>query len=555
MTKMSSKDREEIPQHQGNVSFSEETPGLESQLKSLSRQGNILYLVMTGGFFLTLFIVFIFLPRPAYSELEKRELGGFPKFEEYKDNLAGYTADISNWFSNTQPHRDDFLTMSMNLRNSMKFNFRSDEDAVSFIATGDGMEEGMAGDVLVPMDFAETEVHDPESLKDENAKVGNAGVIVAGNAPNARAMMAFGGVPGSGSSFVSMANNYASTFPNVNLYAVIASGAGEFYMPEKVAGRNKPETPVLDHIKSGLAPGVKYVNVHDALEAHKGEDIFLRTDHHWAPLGAYYAAKAFAATAGVPFKNLDSYDRHVIKGYVGSMYGYSKDINVKNSPEDFVYYTPRGIDYKADFITYKTNSDFQITGTSGPYPSPFFKTFKDGSGGAYCTFMGSDQCTVHVSTGTKNGRKLLIIKDSFGNAVPGYLFYSFSDIYIVDFRYFNKNMKKYVADNGITDIAFILNIFNVCSGSSTLKINRFLTQGDGTLASETKEEKPKEAQKETPEAPESKPETSVGKGNSPEEEPSKAKEEPDKVKEEPGVQSPKEEPAPKPETPTPPMEE
>lgn len=437
--------------------------------------GARLYIGLVGLFFLAIFVVFLFLPRPTYSELEKRDLEAFPKFEEHKDSLRGYTAGISDWFSNTQPFRDDILTMSMGLRNLLKLNIRSDEDAVSFIAT-ESSEIPSTEDTEPTDNRQPTTDNLSQNLAEENAKVANAGIIVAGNPPTARAMMVFGGSEKSGAKFISAVNNYAEAFPDLNLYVVIASSPAEFYMPEKVRKRNRPETPTLDHIRQSIDPSVKFVDVHSALAAHAAEDIFLRTDHHWAPLGAFYAAQAFAKTAGVPFKGLDSYDSHTIHRFVGSMYGYSKDISVKESPEDFVYYTPRDLDYETTFITYNVNKDYQITSESKPYKSSYFKSFKDGSGMAYSTFMGGDQSLVHVKTGVESPRKLLVIKDSFGNAFPGNLFYSFSDIHVVDFRYFNKNLPQYVRDNGITDIALVFNIFNVCNSSTFSKVNRFLTQ-------------------------------------------------------------------------------
>ena len=66
--------------------------------------------------------------------------------------------------------------------------------------------------------------------------------------------------------------------------------------------------------------------------------------------------------------------------------------------------------------------------------------------------MGSDQRLTVVRTSTPSKRRLLIMKDSFGNALPGYLFFSFGEIHVVDSRYFLKNMKDYVTQNKITDI-------------------------------------------------------------------------------------------------------
>ena len=73
---------------------------------------------------------------------------------------------------------------------------------------------------------------------------------------------------------------------------------------------------------------------------------------------------------------------------------------------------------------------------------------------AYCTFMGGDSKIVKVETNAGTGRKLVILKDSFGNALPPFLFASFDEIHVVDMRYFTHNMVEYVNENGITDILF-----------------------------------------------------------------------------------------------------
>jgi hypothetical protein len=68
--------------------------------------------------------------------------------------------------------------------------------------------------------------------------------------------------------------------------------------------------------------------------------------------------------------------------------------------------------------------------------------------------MGSDGRITKVTTSVNNGRRLLILKDSFGNPIPSYLFSSFEQIFVVDFRYFNRSIKKMVRDNKVTDILF-----------------------------------------------------------------------------------------------------
>ena len=95
----------------------------------------------------------------------------------------------------------------------------------------------------------------------------------------------------------------------------------------------------IDHIDENLQ-NVKAVDAYAALAAHTDEDIYARTDHHWLPLGAYYAAEAFAKTAGVNFAPLSSYTKTTLSGYLGSMYTFTKSAVLQENPEDFTYYTP-----------------------------------------------------------------------------------------------------------------------------------------------------------------------------------------------------------------------
>lgn len=431
--------------------------------------------------FLAFTVVFLCFPRSRFSELEKRELAVFPEINNYKGKISAYPADISTWFSDSEPYRDFFMTLSMQVRDAMGFSFGDEEEAISFKSDG-----GIGFDPGVDFMFDEDLEASGNPMANENAKKSNSGTIVVGKGANVRALSAFGAGTTGATPYINAVKEYAQAFPDLNVYAMVVPLATEFYLPEKGSSLSKPQKPVIEYVKTNIPSSVKWVDAYSYLAAHTNEDIYLRTDHHWAPRGAFYAAKAFAKVAGVPFKELDSYDQHVIHSFVGSMYGYTKDIAIKNAPEDFVYYTPKGLNYKTTVTTYSTNKNSQVTAAGPPHEEPFFHKFNDGSGNAYLTFMGSDQKTVKVQTGTNSPRKLLIIKDSYGNALPGYLFYSFGEVHVVDFRYFPKNLKQYVTDNGITDILLSFGIFNACGSGSMSRVSRMLTN-NGSMAPSTPE--------------------------------------------------------------------
>lgn len=454
------------------------------------------YLTLFSILFAVFAIVFGTFPRSTFSELEKRELATFPEFTVEKLFDGTFTSEVSSWFSDSEPFRDQLMALSMTVKDWIRLD--TGQESITFHAADLEQET----DSTLTADAVEIDADIRNPLADENAKIANAGIIIVGSGDNVRALMAYGGSAKGCTGYALAANKYKETFPGVNVYCMVIPTAVEYYCPEKMKRRTKPQRPTIDNVISHLAPDVKAVDIYDALGKHIDEDIFLRTDHHWAPLGAFYAAQEFARVAGVPFRPLTDYDRRVVHGYVGSMYGYSQDIAVKNAPEDFVYYVPKGVEYTTTYTDYTIDENYHVIGMGRPYKSAFFFRFKDGSGGAYCTFMGGDTKITRVRTSTHNGRRLIILKDSFGNALPGYLFYSFEEVHVIDSRYFTHNMVEYVEENGITDILFANNIFKAYSSHTYGGYLRFLTQS-GTI----EKPKPKERVDSLPANKEEQPQT------------------------------------------------
>lgn len=478
-----------------------------------------IFLTITGLIFAALAVVFLFFPRSTFSELERRELKTPPDFTFAKLIDGSYTSEVSSWFSDSQPFRDKFMTLSMTLKKNMALSRGSDEDAFVFHQTADiaadmipgHEEEQQRGDSAGEADGQQPETT-PEGDRDipegnigaadgEESKMAKSGILIVGKGEKVRALMNYSGSAASCNPYISMVNEYAAKMPGVKIYSMVVPIAMEFYCPadaRKRAGLYKSQLPAINHIYSSLAPGVRPVNIYTTLSEHTGEDIYLRTDHHWAPLGAYYAARKFAETAGVHVPDLSEFDRKVIHRFVGTMYGYSKDISVKNAPEDFVYYTPRDLNYTTTFTVINLDKNFHITGQGKPFKSSYFKHFKDGSGNAYLTFMGSDFLIVKVETPVRNGRRLAVLKDSYGNALPGYLFRSFEEVHVLDFRYFPHNIVDYCRAHGITDFLFVQNIFNASSSGVASRCKAMLTRkGTHFDAPAKHEDTPAKQEKET----------------------------------------------------------
>jgi hypothetical protein len=236
---------------------------------------------------------------------------------------------------------------------------------------------------------------------------------------------------------------------NVNVYAMPIPLACAFYAPEGYEGSISRTADCFGGLRDGLE-NVTYVDVLGALNQHTDEYIYAKTDHHWMALGAYYAAEALCKEAGVEFDSLDTFTANSLDGFLGSIvtgYGVKE---LEKYPETFTWYEPTR-EYTAYY--YSQNYDFKFEGT-------LFSTAK-----TYSKFIHGDSYAVRVETGVKNGRKLLVIKDSFGNALAPFLLAGFEEVYVVDYRKFNCNVLEFIEENGITDVSLNLAAFSVASSA------------------------------------------------------------------------------------------
>lgn len=438
-----------------------------------------IYIVLVTAVFVGMAAVFLCLPRSTYSTLEKRDLAEFPALPDTLNGrtLSAYTAGLSTWFSDTEPLRDQFMSASMGLRRMMRLNVGG-EDNITVVAAPQAPAKRPAA-VGAPGTQAASRTL-PEQQEDEAiegvAKIGAAGILLVGSEPEVRALMAYKGEATGGGRLVKAVNRYAGLLgpKGVKVHCMVVPNATEFYLPTSARARSYSQLATIRNIYSHLDSTVTAVDAYTPLRNHRHEDIYLRTDHHWAPLGAYYAAQELARVLKVPFPDLSTYEKRTVKRFVGSMYGYSRDESVKRSAEDFVSYEPTGLDYATTFVDYTVDKDYHVTNAGKPRKGEYFYHYKDGSGLAYGTFMGGDQRLTKVETGSGQPRRLLVIKDSYGNALPGYLFHSFGQVHVVDFRYFDRKIVKYAADNGITDLLIVFNVFNAYSPTIDKRLLGFL---------------------------------------------------------------------------------
>ena len=239
--------------------------------------------------------------------------------------------------------------------------------------------------------------------------------------------------------------------------------AVSYYLPSKYSGYSEDQFADLQYIRERLV-GVEDVDISAVMDSHKKEDIYLRTDHHWAPLGAYYASQKFAQQLGLPFPELSTYEKVSQDGYTGTIYTFTQDASILDYPETFTYYKPDN-----QYTTTYYNTYFQEG-----YDSNLFIDMPLSS--LYVTFMGGDDKITKIHTDAGNGRTLVVLKDSYGNAMIPFLTHSFENIYVIDIRYFDINAINFMKEQGATDVLFAVNAFTAATPSMVRHIENIRVQ-------------------------------------------------------------------------------
>ncbi|MBQ8928400.1 MAG: hypothetical protein IJ055_09050 [Oscillospiraceae bacterium] len=423
----------------------------------------------------------LFGKRPTESTEENRSLAKAPKFSISSYLDGSFTSEFAQFFNDTVPMRSTFKGFISDFRASLGVPYDGDvvlvgrpptevqvtaeqpetQPAAQSVAietqapTQDEHAETqaapLAASVAVPTE-APTEAPTMEDLEDADGEIANNILVVKD-----RGIMLYGGNLARGEEYAQTLNEYkAALGSDVHVYSLVAPTAVSFYLPKKYASSSASETENIDHINSFLQD-VTPVDAYNALLPHAAEAIYSRTDHHWQPLGAYYAAESFAEAAGVPFPPLSEYETVVKEGYVGTLYGYTNVAALKNNPEDFTYYVPQN-DY--------TTTYYDIDMTNEREASLLLNLDNVAPSSWYLVFMGGDERITHVTTDCRNGRVLAIIKDSYGNALVPCLTSSFEEIWVIDMRYFKPNAVTFLQEHGVTDLLFAMNTFSATGGNS-----------------------------------------------------------------------------------------
>ncbi|MFE0555450.1 DHHW family protein [Paenibacillus sp. NPDC058910] len=205
------------------------------------------------------------------------------------------------------------------------------------------------------------------------------------------------------------------------------------------------EEAYLEKVRRFLHPNIRFVDVFSALYAEREQHVFYKTDHHWTTKGAYIAYLELCRQMGLtPQKEAEFNIHQVTDEFYGSLYSKSGFRHIQ--PDRLQLYLPK--DQEKYTVTYV---DEEKT-TDSLYAMEQLQR-KD----KYAVFLKGNHARIHIKTANPSGRKLLVVKDSYANSLIPFLLKHYSEIHVVDLRYYEEDLASLANEQGIQDMLLLYN--------------------------------------------------------------------------------------------------
>lgn len=358
------------------------------------------------GFIFLFFVANLLIPDRDFSERENRYLQTKPNFSFTRLFSGDYTEDFENFIADQFPLRDQWITL--NARYSQLCGKK--ESNGIYLCEDDRLLEPF------------------ESTTDFSIQ-----------------------------SRIDILNSFAAQTP-ARVTLGLIPGAAEIYrdlLPEGAPADS--QTEFIDTVYASADTAC--VNIATALDHHRDEYIFYRTDHHWTSLGAYYAYETLGASLGYEPRSLAEFEREVVSdNFYGTAYSSSGYTWV--APDSI----ERFVDAPPALSVFNYDSGDAVAGS---LYHPAQLAVKD----QYSYFLGGNTPLLTLVNEEAPTSSLLILRDSYSDCLAPFLLEHFREIHMMDLRYYKDSVLSYIEENAIEQVLILYSVENFSNDKGILMLD------------------------------------------------------------------------------------
>lgn len=374
-----------------------------------------IYFGIAAGVLALLGVLTLILPEKHFSENENRILASLPEFK-WSDFLSGdYQSELEEAVDDQTPCRDDFTAMATRSQRILGY-----RDVGGVYLAGN--------DTLITKTAAEDIKHFRYM---ENLRYVE---YLSARHPEKLSLML---VPSAGTILSDRLPAYAPFYAAAPMY--------------KAARVVCSEAQVLD-LRQGLRLQKELLE-----EGNWDSSVYFRTDHHWTLPGAYQGYAAYVQAQGREPREYSSFEpKPVSDEFYGTLYSKVLDQGMK-----------------ADTIYAATQvGDISSVLCDGREQDGIYAQKKLATKDKYAYFFGGNYGEVRIRMKTDSKRKLLVFKDSFANSMVPFLLRDYSEVVMIDLRYYRDSVAELLEEEGDAEILVLYEMSNFAGDTNLFKLSK-----------------------------------------------------------------------------------
>ncbi len=221
-------------------------------------------------------------------------------------------------------------------------------------------------------------------------------------------------------------NNFCKDYDGAVYVAAVPSSAGVYSEKLPDYCDRDYEKKLIDELYASLDGSIRKIDAYNILKMLNENYIYYRNDSRWTGYGAYCVYRTVIQKLGFMPSAYDKYTiRHVSADFRGNLYNRTQYTDIKADMLD-IYNIEGGAE-----ILCCTAYDNE----GNAYEKSLYDLSKVDTNDMYKLYMGYELPYVKIKTSVNNERKLLVIKDSYGDCFIPFLAEHYSEIAVISPEY------------------------------------------------------------------------------------------------------------------------
>jgi len=371
-----------------------------------------LYVWGFTGVLAVMAVLFLVLPKEAFSETENRSLQKLPVFSWDRLSSKEFSKDVELYISDHFPFRTEWVAG------------KSAAEQLRLQMENNGIYKGKDGWLFEKFDEPDRELL---------------------------------------AKYIEAVKLFAQKQTEAHLTFLLAPNSIGIY-PERLPWMASayPQQDINKEIGQQLGDSLTFLNGYDILkpEASSPRPLFYRTDHHWTSYGAYIAYRAYAESMGwTPLDEEQFAIRTVTNTFYGSYHTRSQFSGL--NPDEITVYEPKT----------PLQLELQIVDDGTVTDTLYDESYLDKKD-KYSYFQGGVHALMKLNnkSGHTDMSKLLVIKDSYAHSLLPFLAHHVDEIHVIDIRYYNGSIGKYMNEHDIDNVLLLFNTSTFVEENNLLKL-------------------------------------------------------------------------------------